>query len=684
MATQTAEYYASFDEPTPYFSKPVGSSVQPPAPTAPEEGQQFVKFVPSEYGLWNDITNASISYQVPDGSDSDSEPDVETIDLNRDENGRVCNAETEWMLQDSWSSAPPPQGDGSPSAEIVFYDCMTFKATLTIDDEVYTGSGAVENGDTEITLAASDGSGSISVTVSLAAGATSSSTPLKYYAVYKADPASYCTITFKWYQADGALHQESEQVKKGDSIAIPNGLPVVSGWTGAWYNGDTQETPTIATEDATYEYVLIPNDDAFSLSIDWSLDGSLGSVSGFKWGHPFPALTDPPGPPTGYLLQGLYLIDGTGDTSPRCYNTQGDPCARVTVNITQGDYSLKAKWMPVTALVSDLASLRSAVGIVPEPFASVPSAKCDFDMEASDTDVNFRTGFPAVFAEPLPNGKVITRQMVNALGNLGSQEQFFAQCGGYHTFDTAFAAAVGGYPENAILHFVDASGAFRTVRSLKNKNLVNFLEVGVDGINWTYADDNPTVSIDVDYSDYEDISERIFTETGVPDLYEVPFDSYLQAFAVSSLDCESLRRAEWENQKFPAWENGDPSQVYTLEVNGMYYSLGKGTSYLDIYHKDSKSFGSVVIGGFFPFEVLYLNNALNFYHASKICPLSPFSCGVFLSAGDRIRVRNSVAEKHVVTGTEPTYTQPMVHTDETLRRKYNYRFAALYRRGVAL
>ena len=563
---------------------------------------------------------------------------------------------------------------------------MTFEVTVVDDGKEYKGMGTVENGDVPVSVESKDGE-TKQITVRLSTVETATAPTLKYYAVYEADPASYCTITFKWYKADGSLHQEGKQFKKGDPVVVPDGLPDITGWDGKWYENDTPVDPDsmTATEDTTYEYVLTPTDESFALSIDWGLGGGKGSVSGFKWGYPFPKLSqDPPEAETGYLLQGLYLVGG--GTSPRCYNTQGDPCARVTVNFAAegAEYSLKAQWIPASALVSDLASLRSAVGIVPEPFASVPSAKCDFGMAASDTDVNFRTGFPAVFAKPLPNGKVITRQMMNALGNLGSQEQFLSQCGGYHTFDPKFAAACEGYPENAILHFVDASGAFRTVRSLKKDNLVNFLEVGVDGINWAFADDNPTVSIDVDYSDYEDISERLFTETGVPDLYEVPFDSYLQAFAVGSLDCESLRRAEWENQKFPAWENGDPSQVYTLEVNGMYYSLGTGTSYLDIYHKDSQSFGSVVIGGFFPFEVLYLNNALNFYHASKICPLSPFSCGVFLSAGDKIRVRNSVAEKHVATGTEPTYTQPMVHTDETLRRKYNYRFAALYRRGVAL
>lgn len=683
MATQTAEYYASFDELTPYFSKPVGSSVQPPAPTAPEEGQQFVKFVPSEYGLWNDITNASISYQVPDG-------DVETLDLNRDENGRVCNAETGWMLQDSWSPAPPPQGDGSPTAKIVFYDCMTFKATLKIDDKEYTGSGAIEDGDTEVTLATADGSASITATVSLAAEASASASQLKYYAVFKDDPASYCTITFKWYDSAAALHIESAQVKKGGVIPFPSpeALPALSGWAGQWYQGDNPVEGTVdATEDATFEYVLVPLVSGFAIPIYWNLGGdTTPTISAIRWGHTFPELDDVP-EKTDFLLQGLYLVGGD-EPSLRCYNTQGEACARVTnAAIASGGYSLSARWMPVSAFVSDIASLRSAVGIVPEPFASVPSAKCEIPFNPPNDDgVNFTTGFPSVYSAPLSEGgKVITRQMVNTLGNLGSQEQFFAQCGGYHTFDPAFAAAVGGYHENAILHFVDATGAFRTVRSLKDDNLVNFLEVGVDGINWAYADDNPTVSIDVDYSDYEDLSERLFTETGVPDLYEVPFDSYLQAFAVGSLDCESLRRDLSENVKSVAWENGDPNQEYTLEVNGMYYSYGTGTSFLDIYHRDSQSFGSVVIGGFFPCEVLYLNPMLNFYHASKICPLSPFSCGVFLSKGDKIRVRNTVAEKDSaveLVSNNRNFTQPRVHTDETLRRKYNYRFAALYRRGL--
>lgn len=694
MATQTAEYYDSLDSATPYFSKPVGSSVQPPSPTAPE-GMQFVKFVPNEGGLVNGIDDVTV---VIDGS---------SIPLALI--SRVCTEEAGFSLQEMWTNSAESEessedsGESSeepvPSVDVVFFDYMMFEVTVVDGGKEYKGMGTVENGDVPVSVESGDGE-TKQITVRLSTVETATAPTLKYYAVYKADPASYCTITFKWYDKNAALKIESAEVVKDGDVEFPTVTDGPDNWIGTWYDGDAPVVfPVTAEDDATYEFVFAPST-SDSLKIDWGLGGDEGEVSGFKWGHPYPALSQDAPEKPGYLLQGLYLV-GEDTKSLRCYNTQGDPCARVTVNFAAegAEYSLKAKWIPASALVSDLASLRSAVGIVPEPFASVPSAKCAFDMEASDTSVNFRTGFPAVFAKPLPNGKVITRQMVNAIGNLGSQEQFLAQCGGYHTFDPAFAAACEGYPKNAILHFVDATGAFRTVRSLKDANLDNFVEdpgfIGsgvyswAEGqkISWVYADDNPTVSIDVDYSDYEDISERIFTETGVPDLYEVPFDSYLQAFAVGSLDCESLRRAPSEDVKSVAWENGDPTQEYTLEVNGMYYSYGTGTSYLDIYHRDSQSFGSVVIGGFFPLEVLYLNPMLDFYHASKICPLSPFSCGVFLSKGDKIRVRNTVAEKdsakEVVTG-NANFTQPMVHTDETLRRKYNYRFAALYRRGAVL
>lgn len=90
MATQTAEYYASFDEPTPYFSKPVGSSVQPPVPTAPE-GMQFVKFVPNEGGLVNGIDGVTV--------------EIDGISVQLSRNPPVCDETTGFSLRETWSSS---------------------------------------------------------------------------------------------------------------------------------------------------------------------------------------------------------------------------------------------------------------------------------------------------------------------------------------------------------------------------------------------------------------------------------------------------------------------------------------------------------------------------------------------------------------------------------------------------
>ena len=50
-----------------------------------------------------------------------------------------------------------------------------------------------------------------------------------------------------------------------------------------------------------------------------------------------------------------------------------------------------------------------------------------------------------------------------------------------------------------------------------------------------------------------------------------------------------------------------------------------------------------------------------------------------------LRVRNVITEKNGVvempTGRND-FVHPMTHGDDTIRRKYNYRFAALYKRGL--
>lgn len=102
---------------------------------------------------------------------------------------------------------------------------------------------------------------------------------------------------------------------------------------------------------------------------------------------------------------------------------------------------------------------------------------------SSENSVNFRDGFPSVYSAA--GGKYITRGEMNAIGNLASQNQFFFLAGGINTFDATFAQTIQGYPEGAVLKYLN-NGYLYDVVSLVDNNMIDFTDVGVDGINWKY------------------------------------------------------------------------------------------------------------------------------------------------------------------------------------------------------
>lgn len=98
--------------------------------------------------------------------------------------------------------------------------------------------------------------------------------------------------------------------------------------------------------------------------------------------------------------------------------------------------------------------------------------------------LNFQQGFPGVYSVPKSNGgQYVTRGQMNAIGNLASQNQFYFLAGGINTFDQAFCDAIGGYPQGAILNYLDEDRLF-FVESLVDGNTNNFVVNGVDGVTW--------------------------------------------------------------------------------------------------------------------------------------------------------------------------------------------------------
>ena len=114
--------------------------------------------------------------------------------------------------------------------------------------------------------------------------------------------------------------------------------------------------------------------------------------------------------------------------------------------------------------------------------------------EQSAASVNFPDGFPTAYSSPHSGGgKYVTRKEMNGIGNLASRYEFFHRAGGIVTFDPDFAAAVGGYPKGAILDYVDVMNVHKVYSAVDN-NRVNFVENGVDGVNWVYMNqDKPNI-----------------------------------------------------------------------------------------------------------------------------------------------------------------------------------------------
>lgn len=135
--------------------------------------------------------------------------------------------------------------------------------------------------------------------------------------------------------------------------------------------------------------------------------------------------------------------------------------------------------------------------MVPMPFARDAGDGGIMTIPATggvDAPLAFDTGFSPVFSAPASgaDAKFILRKMINAIGNLASANEWFRQAGGLYTFNQSWATANGGYPKGAVLDFLDGTQLYK-VLSLQDDNMVDFTQVGVDGVNWIYCNTDAKV-----------------------------------------------------------------------------------------------------------------------------------------------------------------------------------------------
>lgn len=110
---------------------------------------------------------------------------------------------------------------------------------------------------------------------------------------------------------------------------------------------------------------------------------------------------------------------------------------------------------------------------------------------ASGTETSsISAGFLPITSEPLDDGGVAPeRTDFNGMFYLSTDQRFYLQNGGLITYSDAVATKIGGYPQGAILGYLDANGNLCYVKSLIDNNQNNFITTpaNIDGTKWEYV-----------------------------------------------------------------------------------------------------------------------------------------------------------------------------------------------------
>ena len=131
-----------------------------------------------------------------------------------------------------------------------------------------------------------------------------------------------------------------------------------------------------------------------------------------------------------------------------------------------------------------------------KPFANSGDKNTIPELATGTQRASLDEGFPPITSTPLSQGGIPPeRADFNGLGNMLSTQYFYLQNGGKFTFNQDVSDAIGGYPQNSILQYLDTNtGEFYQVRSLINNNTYNFNVTPsyIDGLKWEKIKVSPT------------------------------------------------------------------------------------------------------------------------------------------------------------------------------------------------
>lgn len=96
-------------------------------------------------------------------------------------------------------------------------------------------------------------------------------------------------------------------------------------------------------------------------------------------------------------------------------------------------------------------------------------------------------GFLPITSTDLDDGGIAPeRKNFNGMFYLSTDQRFYLQNGGFITYNSNVATAIGGYPQDAVLGYIDGQGTYKLVRSLIDDNTNDFTqdETLIDGEHW--------------------------------------------------------------------------------------------------------------------------------------------------------------------------------------------------------
>ena len=136
-----------------------------------------------------------------------------------------------------------------------------------------------------------------------------------------------------------------------------------------------------------------------------------------------------------------------------------------------------------------MASSNITLDIIPQPWANGGQHASIPNSSTGTNRASFQEGWGIITSTPVDDGGVPPNRLdFNGLGYLATAVAYFLQNGGFYTFDSTVSAQIGGYPQGAVLWYVNGGVPQYMVVSLVANNTTSDL---TDTTKWQPLTLNP-------------------------------------------------------------------------------------------------------------------------------------------------------------------------------------------------